>query len=200
MALKKQFGCPVSCMVPRGSSCHGCPLWALSVCKYILWGNTDSVGGSKHEAVHGRLIISSPRLNPVDESGPRLCLMDDGESPADGPRRQLSSNTHTHTLSDIPGVAGQVQKTLAPGLSSASKETKGKPGPSLCLGFFISSGFGQTISLVTSQIPFPSASRILDPLVPRQTLTPYYQGVHLHAAEMKGSPTTDVHIHEQKCW
>lgn len=39
------------------------------------------------------------------------CLMDDGENP----RRQLSSNAHS-TLSDIPGVMGHVQKTLAPDL------------------------------------------------------------------------------------
>lgn len=92
--------------------------------------------------------------------------MDDGENPG----RQLSSDTHT-TLSDIPGVMGHVQKTLAPDLPRASRETKGKPGASLYLSVFISGGFGQPTSLVASKTPFLSSGRILDPSVPRQTLT-----------------------------
>lgn len=66
---------------------------------------------------------------------------------------------------------GHVWKTLAPDLPWASRETKDKPGASLCLCFFISWRFGQTIYLVALKLPFLSSSRILDPSVPRQTLT-----------------------------
>lgn len=60
---------------------------------------------------------------------------------------------------------GHVQKTLAPDMPSVSRETEGKTIASLCLGFLIKWGFGQTISLVTSKILFLAAGRILDPSV-----------------------------------
>lgn len=86
---------PCSLHGAKGFKLPWMPSLGLSARKYILWGNKDSVGGRKHDAVHRWLMVSSLGLNPSNWGvRARLCLMDDGENP----RRQLSSNAHT-TLS-----------------------------------------------------------------------------------------------------
>lgn len=65
---------------------------------------------------------------------------------------------------------GHVPKTLAPDLPRASKETKGKPGAPMPQ-FLHQLRVWPDHPLVASKIPFLSSSRILDPSVPRQTLT-----------------------------
>lgn len=71
------------------------------------------MGGSKHDVMHGWLAVSSYRPNPFDPSEPSLF---DGwwRKLCPGPGRQLDHR------SDIPGVTGHMQKTLAPDMPSAS--------------------------------------------------------------------------------
>lgn len=90
-------------MIPRGSSCHGCPLWAFQCAiKY-------SVGISipwEHDVVHGWLNVTSYRPNPIDSSAPSL-FGERWRKLCCGPGKQLDRTP------DIPGAMGWVQKTLA---------------------------------------------------------------------------------------
>lgn len=61
-----------------------------------------------------------------------VCVMDDAENSAMVPG--------PHCISDIPGMMGHVQKTLAPEMPTVSRETEGKPStPGASL---IKQGFG----------------------------------------------------------
>lgn len=131
-------------MIPRGSSCHGCPLWAFQCAiKY-------SVGISipwEHDVVHGWLNVTSYRPNPIDSSAPSL-FGERWKKLCCGPGKQLDRTP------DIPGAMGWVQKTLAPDQASACSTNGGLASP----------------SLVPSEIPFLSSGQILDPSVSRQNL------------------------------
>lgn len=82
----------------------------------------------------------------------------------------LKSTAAAHSSTcDIPGVWVARARALAPDLFSASHETEAK----CCLSVPQvphQMRNSQTVSLVTSKIPFLSSSSILDPSAPKQTL------------------------------
>lgn len=151
----KLSGYLAPCMVPRGSSCHGCPLWPFSL---QIWTMREyRVCG--RQLAWGCAIPSSHRPNPttirlLDAWWRKLCH---------GPGRLLKRTTRTAYLT--APVWWDMCKRL-PDMPAVSCETEGKPAASLCLRFLIKWGCGQTLSLVTSKILFPWSSRILDPSVP----------------------------------